>query len=83
MLNPPILTQAQALAVYRAMCELNNVSAYASVRLPCSLQLSIVRTVRQVADGGVIVGEEQAGRLSAVERFKDQAAFREFYGIPD
>lgn len=67
-----ILTQAQAEAVYSAMCTLNNVDG----RITCSIQAFI--TVKETFLGHVYVSHMNREGL---ERYDNQAAFATAYGL--
>lgn len=67
-----ILSQAQADAVYSAMCNLNNVGArFGSVHMPDG------RGVCQYEDGVIVVS--QVGGVS--EAYNNPAQFREAYNL--
>ena len=67
-----ILAQAQAEAVYSAMCALNNVAG----RINCTVQEFI--TVKETVLGHVYVSHMNREGL---ERYEDQAAFATAYGL--
>ena len=74
-----ILNQAQAEAVYGAMCALNNVSA----RLQAFDLDADGLQVLQRANGTVVVGYlvSHAARANILESYADQAAFATTYGL--
>lgn len=72
-----ILTQAQAVAVYSAMCALNNVDiVFGEVRIAADRAQHDIRV--QWGEDGVTVGQ---GLRVAIERYADQAAFVAAYGL--
>lgn len=70
---PLILNQAQAEAVYSAMCALNNVGA----RISCTVQELIL--VRETVAGSIYVVSDAPG--VAGEHHADQAAFATAYSL--
>ena len=75
-----ILNQAQAEAVYNAMCALNNVGA----AIDCLLPLGGGKAVRvyEALNASVHVATEAGGRAwQSVERHESQSAFSTAYGL--
>lgn len=69
-----ILNQAQAEAVYSAMCALNNVGG----RLVCIVQEAA--EVSEAASGSIFVRRQNAS-FGANEHYEDQSAFATAYGL--
>lgn len=78
-----ILNQAQAEAVYTAMCHLNNVCGQIQVRFPVEGGLKI--DVYETRFGAIHVESEYSGAGSQgnpwTENYADQSAFAAAYGL--
>ena len=74
-----ILTQAQAEAVYSAMCALNNVCAKMKAEMRSSDKKQYVE-VQQTGER-VYVSQYTGGRVSGTELHADQTAFAAAYGL--
>lgn len=73
-MSTKILTQAQAEAVYSAMCALNNVNMFIGAEIR---ELGRLVSVREDAMGRIHVED----RLSSSELYADQSAFATAYGL--
>lgn len=69
-----ILTKAQAEAVYRAMCELNNIGGRIRATMPTNTQHGPIE-VRENSVGEVFV------QADGCEIYADQAEFSAAYGL--
>lgn len=75
--NDPILTQAQAQAVYSSVCALNTVgSIFGDVRIQADRAQHDIRV--QWDEDGLTVGR---GLRTAIERYADQSAFATAYSL--
>lgn len=76
-----ILNESQAVAVYGAMVALNNVGGKISTRLDDSAISSRYITVTEDDNGHVVVSLFIRGAHHLSERYADQNAFAEKYGL--
>lgn len=80
-----ILTTGQAEAIYAAMCELNNVGAPLSVRIPTTsrpaLESGNLIEVYEFEEGPIQVAKIENGKTAVMESHADQSAFAAAYGI--
>ena len=80
-----ILTPSQAEAIYAAMCELNNVGACLSVRIPTTskpaLESGNLISIYQSEEGPVQIAKIEYGKTVVKESHADQSAFAAAYGI--
>lgn len=79
-----ILTQAQAEAVYSAMCALNNVTSNSGTEISfvSTTERGMARfTVTESAGGEINVTLGPVAKPQAVECFDHQAAFAAAYGL--
>lgn len=79
-----ILNQAQAEAVYSAMCHLNNVRGFIKVTLPIhELPVAMSGTFIRVweDDGHIKVRRSVNHDFTAEEFYDDQSAFATAYGL--
>ena len=80
----PILTTAQAEAIYSAMCALNNVGGTIKASLPHPLKTKVTSAafVRVFDDNGAIrIVRAFDHRTEATEYHEDQSAFATAYGL--
>lgn len=81
-----ILTQAQAEAVYSAMCHLNNVGAQIKVRIPTTgnpaIESGCLISVYEDEEGPVYVAAISVYRTTQREVHDNQAAFAAAYNLP-
>lgn len=73
-----ILTQGQAEAVYRAMCELNNLGASMEARIPAPGK---TRITVEVEGYTVTVMHWSGYAVRNIEDYPDQAAFASAYKL--
>lgn len=75
-----ILTQAKAQAVYRAMCELNNIGALINVRIAMGTNSHAV-VLEDLMSDEVRVSVHSGGKVQTFETYPDQESFRSAYSV--